>query len=66
MVQADKQENGWLFNIYDLSKFTQDDICNLNLHITPHGIETLIKNSPSKKTSGPVDEMQNYTRLSKS
>ena len=38
---------------YNLPKFNQEEIVNLNKPITNMDIETLIKNLPTKKSSGP-------------
>jgi hypothetical protein len=49
---------------YHLSKLNQAQVYNLNIPVTPKGIETVIKSLSLKKAHGQIVLLKNSTRLS--
>ena len=49
----DLEEMDEFWEKYNLSKLNQEEIENLNRHITSTEIETVIKNLPADKSPGP-------------
>ena len=49
----DLEEMDEFWEKYNLSKLNQEEIENLNRHITSTEIETVIRNLPANKTPGP-------------
>ena len=47
------EEMGKFLEKYNFSKLNQEEIENLNRHITSTEIETLIRNLPANKSTGP-------------